>query len=367
MKKMIIILLVAILLLASGCFSYRDMNRLFFGTVGLFDINDKGELLLYGESFTTNRGGEEFGTEVRIILTGTGKTVLGAFYGYGAKFPIAYDMNKVLIYTERLARQGFKDYMDSPRRNQKPSLKQYLFVCEGDVEKLLSIEISDEKFLGMYLENMMIFQSNVANVRALQLNDFLNEQEIGSKISLMPIIGVVEKVIEERIDVIGVAIIEDYKMIDKLSVEELVYYKFLNNEMKIGYIDAVNPQNENGYVSLNTGKTKTKRTVTYKNNIVQVDIMINTIVSLEEAEGGIDLLDDKIRKQIEKNASEVVKNKCMELFDKYKEKGIDLLNIQADMQRKYPKVQLEDIMEVTKLNLEVKVQIEGSGNITDSK
>ncbi|MFZ7134161.1 MAG: Ger(x)C family spore germination protein [Eubacteriales bacterium] len=368
-KKLLMIIFLIVILFMNGCFSYRDMNRLFFTTMGVFDINDEGDVVIYGELFTTSRSEtEKGGVETKVILKGTGKTVLEAFYDYqsSSTFPVAYDVNKVLVYSEKVARHGLDDYIDSPSRNQKPTIKEFMFVSKEDPEEILNLQLTEEQFIGNFLDNMMIFQGNMPDIEPIRLNEFLNNRLMGSEVNLIPLISICEDNPQPRLSVHGAAVMINDKMVDELTPEEVTTYKFLMGTIKTASFDIDNPEEEGAMVALDNLSTKTKREVTIHDGKVYVDFTIKSIVTFEEAQQEITLLDENIRKKVEELAKKFIEEKCEVLFKKFQAKNIDLFNIETDIYKKYPNETIPNYLQNLEVSIKVDIELEGSQNTSNS-
>ena len=56
---------------------------------------------------------------------------------------------------------------------------------------------------------------------------------------------------------------------------------------------------------------------------------------------------------------------CEDLFSQYKEKNIDIFNIQRELKVKYPKAKIDSCIQIADLELDINVFIKGSTNTTD--
>lgn len=370
MKKLLCIFMIVATTLNVGCFNYRDMNKLLFALATILDVDTSGDIILYGEFFKTHRYGEEkIGREDRVIIKGRGETLLDAFYDINTLTgsPVAYDVNRVLIYTERAARAGMDVLVDSSLRNQRPTLREFMFIYCGNPEDLVDIQIRDENFIGLFLDNSMIYQGKLLNIARLRLDEYSNNRLMGSRVNIMPIIKTSEESKRDRLEFSGAAIISDDKMIGRLEKEEVEAYKFLMNDIKLGAIITKNPMNEGKVISLDILKGSTKKSLKYNGDRIECDFKINVRSSLEEAQKGIILTNDNIRKQVKESAEKTVKDRCENLLRKCKEENIDILNIQRELEVEYHGLNIENIMDKVDFNLDINIDIEGSQVINDSK
>lgn len=368
MRKSLLVLLIICAFSIKGCYNYRDLNRLFFTTLALIDVDDKGNVILYQENFKAYRGeGEKAGTEVRVIFKGTGLTIHDAFNKIieSASFEINYSQVKAMIFTERAARLGIDNFIDSPVRDQKPTLRIFLLVYPGDPEELLNISLADEQFLGLFLDNLMVSQGKLQSISQIRLDKYMNRRLQGSRVAIVPILKIRTVVSEKRVAADGGAVFVNDRMVDKLSNDEVTSYNMVINEADTGFMYAKNPEVNDKFVTLKVLGSKTKITVNYDGETVHLTKNIKTKVTLIDAQKFLTLSNDDIRKQIEKDAEEKISKDCIELFEKFKEKGIDIYNVQREFEMKYPHEKVENVLEITKAETNVDVHIEGSNDTTD--
>ncbi len=60
-----------------------------------------------------------------------------------------------------------------------------------------------------------------------------------------------------------------------------------------------------------------------------------------------------------------IKKFCLDFFNEYKKKQLDIFDIQEEFHRKYPKEKVKSIMEITDLELQVNVSIDDTLDIFD--
>jgi Ger(x)C family germination protein len=368
MKKAVYILFFICVLLETGCFNYRDINRLFFTTAGIVDVGDNGDIIAYSENFKAYRGqGEKNGTEIRLVFRGKGKSLLDAYSEIvrTASYEINYTQIKALIYTERAARYGLDNFVDAADRDQKTTLRLFVFIYDGDPQELVDLKIPDEQFLGLFLDNLMVSQGRIANIVQLRFDEFLNRRNIGSRVNVVPIIRKVSEGSGDRIEVSGGAVIKDDRMVGRLSPEEVVPYNMIINEADTGILVCPHPQHKNKYVSYKILRNKTKILLDYDGKKVRLKKNIFARLTLVESMGSLDLTNDSIREKMKEDAEEKLEKGCMDLFNKFKEKDIDIYNVQKIFEEKYPKEKVEDVLAITEVETNCKVHIEGSNDTTN--
>jgi spore germination protein KC len=371
MKILKFSILIICMLPLCGCFNYRDMNKLFFATALLVDIDETGSPVIYCEAFKANRGeAQENGTEIKVIFTGTGKTIFDAFNNLllSSSSEINASQIKALIFSERAAEEGLDKFLDIFEKDQKPTVRMFLFIYSaGDVEDLLDLYIKDEQFLGLFLENFMSSQGRLAHIYRIRLNEYLNERLLGSMVSVIPIIKK-SRDLPERIKIEGAAVTQNDKIVAKLSPDEIVSYNYLTNNNNPGVLLADNPNEKDQFVSLKVLKNNEKTTITYDGNIIHVSKKVRLITTLVESQRSSFVLNDTVRKQIETSAEKKLRYMCIKLFNDYKNEGIDIYNITRKFEIKYSDSNVKDVLSISELrNLDIDIQIDGSNNNTDFK
>lgn len=368
MKKAVQLLLIICTLFLCGCYNYKDMNRVFFATAVIIDIDENGIITSIGENFKAYRGqGEKQGTEVKVLLEGKGITLFDAFNKIvrSASYQIDYTQLKAVIFTERAAKYGLDNFVDTLDRDQKSTLRLFLFVYDGNPEDLIKISLKDEQFLGLFLDNLMVSQGKLLQIMQLRLDKYMNNRTIGSSINIVPMLRIKEVASEKRVEVDGAAVIVNDKMVDKLTDEEVIIHNLYTQDRNTGFLTAENPELKNEYLNLKILRHKTKISLDYDGKTITLDKNVNLRVSLLGAQKHLSLLKEGSVEQIENDAAKRIDKSCRELFEKYQKKGIDIYNVQRQFEMRYPHEKVDNVLEITKLNTKADVFLEGSNNTTD--
>ena len=129
-----------------------------------------------------------------------------------------------------------------------------------------------------------------------------------------------------------------------------------------GSVEVSHPHNEEKNITILINKTSTKTQVNYDGEKVH----LKKIISLTTAIAGTEYelsINDEILNQIKMHTELVIKDECEKLFKKYKEKGLDIFDIKEEFNRRYPKVQIENPIIITELDIEFEYHnIENSMN-----
>ncbi|APC42118.1 Ger(x)C family spore germination protein [Clostridium estertheticum] len=362
-KILLIICLIINCFNMSACFSYRDINRVLFVTALVIDVDQSGNPVTYIEAFKGIKGASTEGVDERILFNGKGKTLFEAIRDMNStsSYKLNYTQNKVIIFTQRAAEHGLDNFVDLLSRDQELLVRPYIAVYPGDAQKLMGLKITQEKYIGFFITELIQNIGSSPRAVILTLNDYLNKRVAGEKTSVLTIIDMPKDSLEPKLQINGGAVIKDDKMVSILESTEGLGYNFLKNTLSSGILEVTNPCDINKFVTLEIVKSKTKTEVNYSDNIVHFKKKIKVKVDFGEAQESIILTKKNVAK-MEETAEDNIKKACNILFSKYKDKGIDIFEISDEFYRKYPNVKIPNIIKKTELKVEVDVEIMTSGD-----
>lgn len=352
----------------SGCFSYKDINKVLFITALIIDVDGTGNPVLYAESFKGIRAAAAGGQDERILFKGTGKTVFEAVRNMNAtsSYKLNYTQNKAIIFTQRAAEYGLDNFLDFLDRDQELLIRPYIAIYIGDPEKLMKLNLVQDKYIGAFL--VQLIENIGASSRALKLslNEFYNQRNMGDNTSVVTIIDIAKNSLEPKLQVNGGAVIKDDRMIGIIPSAQGQGFNFLMNSVSGGTLEITNPCDINKFVTLEIKKSKTKTNIIYDDNTVYLKKKIKVKVDFGEAQKSIILTKENIEKIQEKSEDNIVKA-CNEIFAEYKLMGVDIFDITEQFYAKYPNVKIENIINKTQLEVDVEVEIMNTGDVKNFK
>ena len=352
-----------------GCYNYRDINKVIFTTTTIFDEDELGNVLVYLDCVKPYRSASDSSDKGRrIIFKGKGKTVLEAIrdVSLASSYKVNFTQCRAYIFSEKVAKKGVKKYIDILNRDQEFIIRPYLFVLTGEPESLLKNVKGDEEYLGLYINDLVAKMKTSPRAIATNVNDYLNNRVTNGNVSVLGTLGVKKDVAENRVELKGGAIFKNDKMVDMINVGEGMSYNFLNDNVKSGTLEIVNPQDEKNFVTLEILNSKTKTKVDYDGGRVKLYKDINIKCSIAEAQGRM-IIDEELLNYIKITEAENIKRYLTLVFDTYKSKDLDVFKIQRLFDIKYPnEVVNKDVFAITDLVLSVNVNIEGGSNKRNS-
>lgn len=362
------ILLIAILLMLAGCYNYRDINNVTFVTSMVFDLDPIGNVVIYMDCVRPYRDNNESSDNgKRILYKGTGKTVLEALrdVNMASSYKINVTQNKAFIFTEKAVKEGIDKFLGIINNDQEFLVKPYIFAYFGDVERLLKVAASDEEYMGLFINDLV--KKNKANSRAIivNINEYITASEIGANSALIGALELRKDVIDERIELSGGVIMRNNVMQEKINIMDGLTFNILEDKVKTGTLEIVNPQMEEGFITFEILKNKTKTKIEYNGDRVLLTKDVNMKVTLAESQGRF--IVDKQSLQIIEDTTEVrIKEYLQAFFDKYNKKNIDILGVERMLEIKYPGLVKEDILSILDVDIKVNLDLEGTSNTRNS-
>ncbi|SNS82366.1 germination protein, Ger(x)C family [Anaerovirgula multivorans] len=363
--KMIAILLLCSIFL-TGCFSYIDINRVIFVTALIIDVDEEGAPIFIAEAFHSFRSNEtntERGNKV--FYKSKGETVFDAVRQLNAysSYKLNYTQNRAIIFTERAARHGLKEFLDFLHRDQELLIRTFILIYIGnDPEELMETNLKENEYLGLYLYET---QENpvLAGQRAIErFNQYLNNRLKGRRVDILTTFTHDKIMGEDKINIAGAAVMQEDKLVSILSNDEVRIYHLLMDTLHTGLLIVPHPAYPDKKVVLEVLKGNTKTSIKMEENTIILKKSIDIRTTFAETQESI-VLDQGTIEKLQQEADFKIENEAKELFNLYKEKGIDLFDVQDIFETKYPQVTIPNVMEVTDLEIDVNVKIEGSTDI----
>ncbi|MCY6371854.1 Ger(x)C family spore germination protein [Clostridium ganghwense] len=368
MRKITLILISIIIncIFMSGCFSYRDINKILFVTGIIIDIDKENNPIVYCEAFKGKTGpAKGGGKEEKIIFKGTGKTCFEAIRNISLRssYKLNYTQNKIIIFSAKAAEYGLDNFIDFFDRDQELIIRPLISVYDGNCDILMQTQLDEENYLGVYIVQLIKNVRTSSRAIELSLHKYLNQRLIGDKTNVVPVIEL-KTDMGNKLTISGGAIIKEDKMVGVIKKEEGQGFNFLMDSVKSGTLEPKNPQAKGKFTTLEILDSNTKTDIKYDENKIKLIKNIKVKTSLGEVQEKFIIRDNSLR-ALKMTTEANIKNACETIFNKYKEEGIDVFDIQEEFYRKYPKEKIDDAIKVTDLIVNVEVEILISGDTSD--
>lgn len=367
-KASILLSLLLLPLLLTGCFDYHDINKVTFPTSIIFDVNDLGQEIVYLDCIKAYRSTNDSSDKGRrIIYKGVGKTALEALSDINrvSSFKLDYTQTRAYIFTERASRKGIKKFLDLINNNSEFSMKPSAFVYYGDVEELLQTVSTDEEYLGLFLNDLV--GKAKYNPRAVKsnINYYLSNILMGSDTGLLTSIELKENAIDKKIEIQGASIFKDNILVEKIDMENSLIYNIMMGNAKSGTLEVANPQSKEDFITLQILDSNIKDKLEFHDGKYKIIKDINIEVSVSEIQGEL-IVDSNALDYIKVNEEAYISGYAEYLFNKYKQENLDIFDVHRLAEMYYPNENIDNPLNVTDLEVNTKLIIKGTGVAKDS-
>ncbi|MBX9138893.1 MULTISPECIES: Ger(x)C family spore germination protein [unclassified Clostridium] len=364
----LLLVLLFIPLFLTGCFDYHDINKVTFPTSIIFDIDDLGEAIVYLDCIKPYRSTNDSSDKGRrIIYKGQGKTALEALSDINrvSSFKLDYTQTRAYIFTEKASRKGIKKFLDLINNNSEFSMKPSAFVYYGDVDELLKTVSTDEEYLGLFLNDLVGKEKYNPKAVKSNINYYLSNILMGSNTALLTSIALKDNAIDKKIEIQGSSIFKDNILVEKIDVVNSLMYNIMMGNAKSGTLEVANPQDKQNFITLQILDSSVVDKLQFQDGKYKLIKNVNVDVSVSEIQGKL-IVDSSSIDYIEVNEEAYINGYVEYLFNKYKEEGLDIFDVERLVEMYYPHENIDNPLSVTELEVNTKINIKGTGVVKDS-
>ncbi|MFF5996169.1 Ger(x)C family spore germination protein [Lysinibacillus sp. KU-BSD001] len=392
MKKLItMILLAAVVLLLSGCWSKRELSELaIVVALGIDKTDDEYAVSIQVvDPSEISASQSSSGRAPVVTYHATGETLFKAIRKVTTLSPRkAYFAHlQMLVVGEDLAREGLRYTIDFLGRGNEIRNDFNIIVAHKTTAKnVLNVLTPIEKIpANKMLNSIRVSQREWGSTLQVDVDGLINKLNDGGQNYVLSAVEVngdpqlgIEQTNVQRIspstilEFIGLAVFKQDKLIGLLSEEESRSYNFLNNEIK-GTLEIIScPEQGQLTTEITNSKTKTKGKI--KNGIPQIFVQIDVIQSVAEVNCDINLTDEQTLHMIDKETENVIKNHIEQLLDTIqKEYEADILGygdvIHRENAKEWKKMKDDwpTLFPELQVNVEVNVNTQGLATLQNAK
>ena len=367
-KISILLSLLLLPLLLTGCFDYHDINKVTFPTSIIFDVDDLGQEIVYLDCIKPYRSTNDSSDKGRrIIYKGEGKTALEAIndINRASSFKLDYSQTRAYIFTEKASRKGIKKFLDLINNNSEFSMKPSAFVYYGDVDVLLKTVSTDEEYLGLFLNDLVGKAKYNSRAVRSNINYYLSNILMGSNTALLTSISLEDNAIDKKIEIQGSSVFKDNVLVVRIDMENSLIYNIMMGNAKSGTLEITNPQSKENFITLQILDSSMKDKLEFQDGKYKLIKDVNLEVSVSEIQGEL-IVDTNALDYIKVNEEAYINGYAEYLFNKYKEENLDIFDIDRLAEMYYPNENIDNPLSVTELEVNTKLIIKGTGVAKDS-
>lgn len=368
-------LLVALLLL-TGCWDNHEMDGLFIVTgVALDTAEEQNQVSLTMEigKAKSQSGEEEKGKKSSSIMLGTtANSVLEGIMevNRNSSRTLFLQHNQLILMGEDFAKQGVKDRIDLFMRDQEARMEVLVMVAEGKAGDVLSAKVEQEEITSMYLSRVMHDHSATSPYYRTRMLDFASRVLHETSAPVAPLVTLVQKDDQEEIEVTGMAVFKEDKMVGKLDSKQVQGYVW--GMGKVGRSSMI-AKSQFGSAVYRVDKLNTKQEVTFgADNQVELTMKVKVQLAIGELTGFTEMSPLEAMPILEEMARKQIISQITESFDLAQELKTDIYELGTSIYRKHPKqwLQIKDrwdqVFANIPLTVEVEVDMPATGQIVKS-
>ncbi|RSD28351.1 Ger(x)C family spore germination protein [Mesobacillus subterraneus] len=227
--------------------------------------------------------------------------------------PLVTGSLEIAIFGEKIARKGLRQFIDAYERDASIGARIYFAVADDKAKEILNGTYGN-RGNAVHLSQLIKHNTESRNLPVTNMHLFLFNLYQEGKDPYLPIL---KKVEPEIVDIVGIAIFKDEKMVEELPPDKMFFFKLLTDKFSEG---SFNLELEGEKVSIKDLNSKHKMKVTKRNpHKVTVEIKIEGLV--REYTGKT--LSPDVVKKIEKELEAIVNKETTAMIKDFQEKGID--------------------------------------------
>ena len=317
-------------------FDYDDEKELFNVIVQL--ANPLGVMSTAGEGSAGKQKSFE-------VLSACGKTPFEAMQSLGQTScrMVFWGHNRVILFSEKMARRGIKEALDVLERRRLTRLTARPVVVQGDIRKMMESECPFEETGAEGLEKMIAtvsYEKSVINTNLFI--DLYNILEEPGKEIFMGKVKVCEEENGEEgstlVKVGGGAIFKGDRMVGWASQQQTEGWLFA---LERGYAFNFNiecPGSSGGHIAIEVLKPESSMKVTSKGRKVRIKLKVKARGTIENIPCKTNVMDRDFRRAAERRSAQAIRNRINDMIGKSQELESDVCGFGYLIYRERPDI-----------------------------
>ena len=339
--SLLVLLLVVTSFLVTGCWNYREIDRIAIVAGVAIDKGEKEKYKITAEIIQVSGGSSPKTTSQ--LITMEGNSIFDAARN-GISLTgkrLYWSHNKVIIISKKIAEKGVVSVMDWYNRDSETRFDVNILISKGDcASEILTGKKTTDQIKSFELNDMIKNQKSLSKAPQSDMVIFFNALEGEGIVPALPTIEL-KKINGKKLpSIMGTAVFKRDKLVGYLNSKDTKSYLVIKDEIKGGLIvEKVKKKDKTSPVTLEVFKSKTKVTPIINGKDVKMSIKIDTETAIDEIDGETNVIDDKGRKKLESLAAETLKTQVEDVIKKVqKEYGADIFGFGSKVNQKDPEV-----------------------------
>lgn len=354
-KLMMLVILILVLSLLSGCWSRRELNELAIVTaLGIDKMEDEylvtvqilnpGEIA--GQAQTTRVAVSSYRTKGRSLFEAVRKLTMET----PRKSYLTH--LRVVVFGEALAQEGITKALDFLSRDHEVRTDFYIAVAKDqkatDILNVLtavdkipankvfnSIETSEKAWAptkGVHLDDLISKIISEGSSPVLTGVYYQGDSDIGNDLKNVEKVDSPTSIIVDYL-----AIFKDDKLVGWLNMDESKGYNYLDDNVT-STVAIIPCEQNDGNITLEVINSKTNTKATIDNGTPTIHVTTKTEANIGEVQCNIDVMKEEEITKMEKTFEKLLKELIEQAIEKAKEKKTDIFGFGEAIHRADPKV-----------------------------
>lgn len=380
-KRVIYLVIVAMLFALSGCWGAKDLTEYSILTALGVDKEQDGKItfsvqIIKPSSAKANGGGGGGGGDQKSfeVMSNTEETIFATIRGMLKKLDkkIYHSPAPVIVVGESFAKEGIGDIVDYVLRDHETQYKVLFVVAKGTTaRKILEQKYELSKVSGSYIADTLKSYESNAFTQEKMLLDVAKDLVAEGKEATLPTISIVEDTTETQ----GLAVFLKDKLVGYMDKYETRGYMFASGDVESTIVEVDNPSDKEKKMAIEVTKATTKDKLQWsEEKVPKFKLSIEIKGKIGDQLSGTELEEDMLMKQLEQSCSETVEKEVKASIDKFqKQYKCDVLGLggkvfdeKPEYWEKVKEEWNEKIYPQIEIEVEVDTKISGTGLIGKS-
>lgn len=378
MKTTLLVILIACLVLLTGCWGKREVEEL-APLLGVgFDLGEKPGTFLITPQIASPKKGDSSGAETEdrtfSIQASSAREATEKISKISNRTPFMGSLRVIIIGEDLAKAGGFNDLLDFAQRFGEFRRTMYVVLAKGTAQDILNLELRSGTIPVLAIKNSIESGDEISSFPTVRLGHYLTIMGTEITAPIFPVIegvtsgkGIEYKAEEDKageIWVKGAGVLRGDRLDDLLTDEETKGYMWLENYVVNRFINTVE-NDESVIFGGRVIKSNTKYKVKEKNGKMELQYNIKASISVDEVLGLEKELPGsewaELMNEAEKSFAEAIRKECESSLKKQRELGLDFLGIGRHIEQKNSaywktiKDQWEEELQDFPISLEIKV------------
>jgi spore germination protein len=227
--------------------------------------------------------------------------------------PLVTGSLEIALFGEEIARMGIREYIDAFERDPSIGARVYFAVADDSAKDILTGTYGN-RGNAVHLSQLIKHNTETRNLPVTNMHLYLFElYQEGTD----PYLPILKKVEPEVIDITGIALFKDDKMVSELHSDKMFFFKLLTDKFSEG---AFRLEVDGDQVAIKDLDSKHKLKLRKREPYV-VDVEIKIKGLIREYTGAI--VTPGVIKKIEKEFEDQVNKEATQMIQDFQEQGID--------------------------------------------